>query len=299
MHGEVSARLRTLEAACSNAGRWGADDELGTLNLITPEVRIRAAQLVTEGLSVSLASDLGLPATQRSDLLVTHTMGSEESVPDALVDTVGVNVHGWGTHIDAFGHFHLNGTTYNNRNVDAIVGSPGLTHSAITPLRDGIFTRGVLLDIAGLRGVDWLDPAEYVTADDLDRATAVAGLTIEPGDAVIVHVGLDARLAAHPDAEPGRRAGLDTSAVLWLRDHDVAIFGGDCIERMPSGDPDLDLPLHQLGLARMGLTFLEWLRLDRLLPVVQRLGRSEFLLTAAPLPITGGTGSPVNPIAVF
>ncbi|NMO03280.1 cyclase family protein [Gordonia sp. TBRC 11910] len=294
-----SERLRTLESRCSNAGRWGAHDDLGTLNLITPAVRIRAASLVSEGISVSLASNLQLPATQYSDLLVSHSIDSEPAVPDAIVDKVILNVHGWGTHIDALGHFHLNGTTYNNRKVDDILAPQGLTRNAVTAMRDGIFTRGVLLDVARARGVSWLAPDEYVTAADLDRAEAATGLTVESGDAVIVHVGLDARLAANTDADPNVRAGLDISAVLWLSERDVAIFGGDCIERLPSADPDLALPLHQLGLARMGLTFLEWLRLDDVLRTVERLDRSAFLLTAAPLALTCGTGSPLNPIATF
>uniref|UniRef100_UPI003D907E17 cyclase family protein n=1 Tax=Gordonia sp. B7-2 TaxID=3420932 RepID=UPI003D907E17 len=294
-----SERLRRLESNCDNAGRWGPDDDLGTLNLITPAVRIRAASLVSEGVTVSLASDLQLPATQHSDLLVSHSIDSEPAVLDAIVDEVTLNVHGWGTHIDALGHFHLNGTTYNNRTVDDILGPEGLRRNAVTAMRDGIFTRGALLDVARTRGVPWLASDEFVTAADLDRAEAATGLTVESGDAVIVHVGLDARLAAAPDADPNVRAGLDTSAVLWLSERDVAIFGGDCIERLPSTDPDLALPLHQLGLARMGLTFLEWLRLDDLLRTVERFGRNTFLLTAAPLAITCGTGSPLNPIATF
>lgn len=197
-----SERLRRLESNCDNAGRWGPDDDLGTLNLITPAVRIRAASLVSEGVTVSLASDLQLPATQHSDLLVSHSIDSEPAVPDAIVDEVTLNVHGWGTHIDALGHFHLNGTTYNNRTVDDILGPEGLRRNAVTAMRDGIFTRGALLDVARTRGVPWLASDEFVTAADLDRAEAATGLTVESGDAVIVHVGLDARLAAAPDADP-------------------------------------------------------------------------------------------------
>ncbi|MDL9945079.1 cyclase family protein [Gordonia sp. ABSL11-1] len=214
-----------------------------------------------------------------------HTIDSEPAVADAVVDQITLDIHGWGTHLDALGHCHLRGMAYNGRRDDTVLGPEGLRRLWVAATRGGIFTCGVLLDIAQLRGVEWLDPTEFVTADDLDRAEQAAGLTVESGDALIVHVGLDARLSAHPDAAPRCRAGLDTSAVLWLRERDAAIFGGDCIERLPSGDPDLDLPLHRLGLARIGLTFLEWLALDRLVQVVDRFGRSEFLLTAAPLVI--------------
>ena len=87
--------------------------------------------------------------------------------------------------------------------------------------------------------------------------------------------------------------------MLWLRERDVALFGGDCVELLPGPDPDLPLPLHQLGIGAMGLTLLDWPHLDRVLAMCAQLQRTQFLLTVAPLPIVGGTGSPVNPIATF
>ena len=142
-----------------------------------------------------------------------------------------------------------------------------------------------------------------ITRAELEHAEHTAGVTVEAGDALFVHTGLTTRLATSPDhpdrGDTDHRAGLGIDAVLWLRERDVALFGGDCVELLPGPDPDLPLPLHQLGIGAMGLTLLDWPHLDRVLAVCAQLQRHEFLLTVAPLPIVGGTGSPVNPIATF
>jgi kynurenine formamidase len=113
---------------------------------------------------------------------------------------------------------------------------------------------------------------------------------------VIVHTGLEHR--GEP-ADLVARAGLDLDSVLWLRQRDAAVFGGDCVERLPISDPVLELPLHQIGIAAMGLCLLDWPRLTELSAACARFGRADFLLTAAPLRLRGATGSPVNPIATF
>jgi kynurenine formamidase len=138
-----------------------------------------------------------------------------------------------------------------------------------------------------------------ITRAELERAEERAGVRVDVGDALFVHTGLAARLAADPTGDISRRSGIGVDAVLWLHERDVAVFGGDCVDVLPGGDPDLPLPLHQLGIAAMGLTLLDWPRLDEVLAMCTRLQRYEFLLTVAPLPIVGGTGSPVNPIATF
>jgi kynurenine formamidase len=288
-----------LFAACSNAGRWGPDDELGTLNLITPETRRRAARLVVDGLSVSMAADLSLEHTPASDALQAHTAFPDPAAPIAVADTITVQVHGWSTHLDALGHIYNDDIGYNGRQRSEVFGASGLTANSITALRDGVFTRGVLLDVAAAVGLPWLPADHTITPDQLERAEDMAGVRAGAGDAVIVHTGLAARLSDAPDSDGGRRAGVGVDAVLWLRERDVAVFGGDCVDVLPGPDPDLPLPLHQLGIGHMGLTLLDWARLDEVLALSRRLGRAEFLLTVAPLPIVGGTGSPVNPIATF
>lgn len=296
----VEAReLAALLAACSNAGRWGPGDELGTLNLITPATRRRAAQLVVEGLSVSMASDLSTQHTPSTDSLHSHTAFTDPAAPIAVADAITLQVHGWSTHLDALGHIYTNDVGYNGRRRSDIFTGHGLAANAITAMKDGVFTRGVLLDVADSCDLPWLPADHLITRDELERAEDIAGVTVEAGDALFVHAGLSARLAATTPADPERRAGLGVAAVLWLRERDVAVFGGDCIELLPGPDPDLPLPLHQLGIGAMGLTLLDWPNLDGVLALCARLHRRDFLLTVAPLPIVGGTGSPVNPIATF
>ena len=290
--------LAALFATCSNAGRWGPDDELGTLNLITPATRRRAARLVTEGLSVSMASDLSVQHSPSTDSLTSHTAFSDPAAPIAVADAVTLQVHGWSTHLDALGHIYTDDVGYNGRRRTEVFTGDGLSANAITALKDGVFTRGVLLDVAASRGLPYLPADHVITRGELEDAEHAAGVTVEAGDALFVHTGLTARLATEPDA-PDHRAGLGIDAVLWLRERDVALFGGDCVELLPGPDPDLPLPLHQLGIGAMGLTLLDWPHLDRLLAMCAQLQRRQFLLTVAPLPIVGGTGSPVNPIATF
>ena len=207
-------------------------------------------------------------------------------------------MHGWSTHLDALGHIYTDDVGYNGRRRTEVFTGDGLSANAITALKDGVFTRGVLLDVAASRGLPYLPADHVITRGELEDAEHAAGVTVEAGDALFVHTGLTARLATGPDA-PDHRAGLGIDAVLWLRERDVALFGGDCVELLPGPDPDLPLPLHQLGIGAMGLTLLDWPHLDRLLAMCAQLRRRQFLLTVAPLPIVGGTGSPVNPVATF
>ncbi len=296
----VNGRVAALVASCSNAGRWGVDDELGTLNLITADVRRRAAGLVSEGISISLASDLSLQHGPLTDSLTGHVAFTDPTASIAVADDITMHVHGWSTHLDSLGHVYIDGVGYNNRRRDDVFDADGLRANSITAVRDGIFTRGVLLDVAAACGTASLRADHVISRDDLERAEDAAGVRVGSGDAVFVHAGLATRLAgAAADDDPDHRAGVGVDAVLWLRERDAAVFGGDCVDRLPGVDPELPLPLHQLGIAAIGLVLLDWPRLDRLVAACARFGRHEFLLTVAPLPIVGGTGSPVNPIATF
>lgn len=302
MFAVVMSRAEAAEAfaRCSNAGRWGAEDELGTLNLITPDVRRRAAALVVEGVSVSLGSDIDTvqrPLNPRPAWHVMHL--NEGGLPYATGDSVHVDIHGVDTHLDALGHVYLDGQGYNGRRQNEVVTHDGLRANSIHAMRHGIFTRGVLLDVAAALAVPWLDEDHVVTRADLEAAERHAGVTAEAGDAVVVHTGLERRAGERDTGEIVARAGLGLEAVSWLYDRDVAVFAGDCVDRLPPSDSGLELPLHQIGIAATGLALLDWPRLTDLLRALERYGRSTFLLTAAPLRIPGGTGSPVNPIATF
>jgi kynurenine formamidase len=293
------AEVAEMVAHCSNAGRWGDDDELGTLNLITPDVRRRAARLVVEGVSVSLGADVDTVQRVLNPRPAWHVMHLEQALPYSAHDSLHLPVHGVGTHLDALGHVYLDGVGYNGRRQDRVVTNGGLLANSIHAMRAGIFTRGVLLDAAAACGVPWLAEDHVITSADLDAAEEHAGLRVEPGDAIFVHTGLERRAAPRDAAEVVARAGLGLDAVRWLRERDVAVYSGDCVERLPISDGILELPLHQIGIAVMGLVLLDWPRLADLLATCARLGRVEFLLTVAPLRIPAGTGSPVNPIATF
>ena len=246
-----------------------------------------------------MASDLTVQHDPTTDSVESHTAYTDPAAPIAVADALTLHVHGWSTHLDALGHIYTDGVGYNGRRRAEIFTSDGLTANAIIAMKDGVFTRGVLLDVAATRGVPWLAHDHVITRAELERAEDVAGIRVEAGDALLVHTGLSARLAADASHQADRRAGLGIDAVLWLRERDVALFGGDCVELLPGPDPELPLPLHQLGIGAMGLTLLDWPRLDGLLALCSQLDRREFLFTVAPLPIVGGTGSPVNPIATF
>jgi kynurenine formamidase len=246
-----------------------------------------------------MASDLSVQHTPSTDSLQSHAAFTDPAAPVAVADAITLHVHGWSTHLDALGHIYTDGVGYNGRRRAEIFTSHGLAANAIIAMKDGVFTRGVLLDVAACCGVPWLPTDHVITRAELERAEDAAGVRVEAGDALFVHTGLSARLAANTTDDPDRRAGLGVDAVLWLRERDVALFGGDCVELLPGPDPDLPLPLHQLGIGAMGLTLLDWPCLDGVLALCAQLHRREFLLTVAPLPIVGGTGSPVNPIATF
>jgi len=286
---------------CSNVGRWGPDDMLGTLNFVTPARRAAAATLVRSGRIVSLARDLSTAPSLSNPVPVVHRMlqgGEQDAVGSA--DSIEITSHGYAvTHLDAFGHAYFEGRAHNGRRASEIWSPAGLSYGSIDGLRDGIFTRGVLLDVARARGVAWLTPGEGVSPEDLDRAEAMAGVRVESGDAVIVRIGLGARELVEGTEDPAHRAGLLPECLPWLYEREVSVYGGDCIEQLPSPYPRVPAPFHMVALVAMGLVLLDNPTVEELAKVARELGRSAFLLTCAPLPIRGGTGSPVNPLAVF
>ena len=285
---------------CSNAGRWGVDDELGTLNYITDEKRRSAAQLVREGRVIAIGQPLSRLASATNVRPATHIMLLEQNPPLSAIDYVGVAAHGFAvTHLDAVAHVFWEGKAYNKRRSEDVLSQAGLSFGSIHAQRQGIFTRGVLLDVAAARGAPWLEPDEFVTEADLEQAELAQGTSVASGDALIVHTGLEARVAAHGPEDPSRRAGLDGGAVRWLHQREVAVYSGDCVERIPYPSKRVPLPLHQIGLVSMGLCLLDCPTLTELVALTRVLGRADFLLTCAPIDVPGGTGVPVNPLCVF
>ena len=290
--------LRLFER-CSNAGRWGPDDELGTCNYITEEKRRRALGLARRGDVVSLGKDLILSGSRQTPPSAIRVMMYAGAESISAQDMVLLAPHGFETtHVDALAHSSFGGWIYNRRRASAAVGGRGVTFGSITAVKGGIVTRGVLLDVAAARGVPHLRRGEGVGIADLQAAERMAGVTVESGDAIFVRTGLDLR-EREEGVDDEVREGLLSEVIPWLHQREIAVYSGDCIEQMPSGFDQLPMPLHQIGLAAMGLYILDFPDVERLKEACAAHGRREFLLVAAPLRIPGGTGSPVNPLAIF
>lgn len=295
------AELDALFERVDNKGRWGDDDQLGTLNYITPAKRVAAAGLVREGRALSIARDLNTRMTPSDPRPVRHTMIYQEHEPRGAVDEITLFLHGFAnTHLDAVAHVFRSGDVYNGRRAEDVATGAGLTFGDIHAQRDGIFTRGVVLDISAVRGVDWLTPEDGVTVADLDAAEQRQGVRIESGDALFLYVGLEKREAAEGPEDIGRRCGIMPEVLGWLHEREVAVYSGDCIEAFPNPyGHRYSIYLHNIGLPAMGLVLLDIPAMEPLVATLRELGRSDFLLTTAPLRLPGGTGMPVNPTALF
>jgi kynurenine formamidase len=201
--------------------------------------------------------------------------------------------------MDALAHAYFDGGVYNGRSADEAVPPGGIAFGSIHAARDGIVTRGVFLDVPAALGVEHLEPGDGIGAAELEAAERLAGLRVESGDVVVVRSGVDRREALHGFGPVEPREGLLPDAVLWLHEREVAVFSGDCIERLPSGYPRVPLPLHQIGLVAMGLMILDATDVESLRDLCREEGRNDFLFVASPLRLPGGSGSPVNPLVLF
>jgi kynurenine formamidase len=294
------ADVDRLMTELSNWRRWGADDERGTVNLITPATRRAAAALVTEGFSVSLARDTDTEPGPDNPSPFEHTMS--EPVAGAFhMDSYSVFFHGFAhTHMDALSHVFYNGRMYNGFPASS-VDQTGAGRLAITQYQDGIFARGVLVDIPWLRGVHYLEPSTAIYPEDLDAWETRTGVRIGSGDVVFVRTGRWARRAAVGAWDIGTAsAGLHASTASWFKARDIAMLGGDAAsDVLPSGITGVDFPLHQLLLVAMGTPMFDQCDLEAVSAAAVARNRWTFLLTAAPLRITGGTGAAINVTATF
>jgi len=288
----------------SNWGRWGKDDQLGAINLITPEKRTEAAKLVRAGVSVSLARNVEKQKSVDNPDPFQHVMlnyGKGTQGPWAS-DNYSVAYHGYAhTHMDSLCHLMHNGKIFNGFSRDEVT-RDGATKLSIHNLKSGIFTRGILMDIPALRGVDYLEPGTAIYPEDLEAWENRAGVTVLPGDVVFIRTGRWARRdkLGPWDAEGEGSAGLHASCARWIRQRDIAMLGSDAAsDVLPSGIPDVTHPVHLLVLNAMGIHIFDNCELEELSKTARQLNRWEFLITASPLPVVGGTGSPLNPIATF
>ncbi len=309
----VPAVFAEMAARVRNWGRWGPEDEIGTLNLVDDAARRRGAAAVTSGQAFAL----GLPLSEaegiqagfvegrvnpsRTMVQVNQPVNAEEPEWACFNEDVLTLATQCATHWDALAHASYGGVIYN--------GYPASTISADGAARCGIhrlgavISRGVLLDVARALGRDVLEPGHPIMPADLDAACELARVTPEPGDIVLVRTGQMVHLA------PERRdlvaytwpsPGLTIETAEWFHRHDVAAVATDTLpfEVIPSQREDAYLPVHLLHLVEMGMTQGQNWVLDALADDCAADGRYTFLLDATPLPLTGGVGTPLNPLAL-
>jgi kynurenine formamidase len=281
----------------SNWGRWGKDDQRGAANLITPAKRKQALALARTGETVSLAHDTLMEKAVDAATPFEHrtTVMAERGI---AVEQQQVSFHGSTfTHLDALCHISYQGQLYNGVSFQQTVSEAGgCSNLAITTFKDGIVTRGILLDIPRLKGVPYLEPGTKVLIEDVEAWEKKAGIKVGPGDAVFLRTGRWARRAKQgPFAN---FAGFDASFAPFLKHRDIALIGSDAV--LDAGNvPGFPLAVHTFALVAVGVNIFDNADLEALAETAARLNRWEFLLTAAPVRVTNGTGSPINPIAVF
>jgi hypothetical protein len=291
--------------SCSNVGRWGPDDELGTMNFVTPEKVLEASRLVTKGRVVSIAQDLLTSPSQKNrfkPVAFKMVVGSEPT-DTACAEEIGYLPHGpQVTHLDSITHVYFEGQMWNGRKAADWVDENGMRFGSVYALRNGIVTRGVLLDVARARGVAYLPNLEWVTVEDLESAEQRQNVHVGRGDVLLVRTGLGAREAAEGEEDgsfKSGRTGLAPEVSKWMFEREVALFSGDCTERMPVPYERVTLPLHHIAAAAIGLNLVDHAALEELGDVCEEEGRWEFLYMVAPLRIPRSTGSAVNPLCVF
>ena len=287
----------------SNWGRWGAADEKGTYNLITPATRKRAAALVKEGFAISLSRGMDLEKSADNSRPFGHAMISHGLAPDPMfaMDTYTMSFHGAAmTHLDAQSHVLYQGKVYNGYSKDEI-GPAGANKLAVTSFKEGFFGRGILMDIPKLKGVKYLELSTPIYPEDLDAWEKKAGLEVGSGDIVFVRTGRWARRAEKGAWNTDQAAaGLHVSCARWFKQRDIAVIGSDVhAELMPSPVPGIPYPMHQLFVVAMGMPMFDNCDLEPLSEAAAARSRWEFLLTVSPLVVPKGTGSPLNPIAIF
>ena len=298
----------------SNWGRWGDDDQLGTLNLLSQEKTRRAVALVKEGATVSCARTIVYDMAPDVTYQPMHFMvesgegwatGDKISSRDrqVSVDYIGMVFHGHTiTHVDSLAHFMWEGRLYNGRPAHLISTSLGATVESIELARDGIVTRGVLVDVPMLRGVDWIERGEGVMPDDILRAEERCGFRVEEGDVLLVRTGQHYRRGVEGpvDTAMAGSTACQAACLPLFRERGIAMIGTDTGNDVnPSGYATVPMPIHQIGIPAMGLWILDNANLEELAQACRVRGRWEFMLSIGPLRISNATGSPVNPLAVF
>jgi kynurenine formamidase len=303
----TAREFRELFDAVSNWGRWDDGGRRGALNHLTPDRIAAAARLVRSGVTITLSQPFGtearidvpVPADHHMTMLPDVDIGSG-SVRFAK-DYVGVDYHNEGhSHIDAFSHVAFDGSFFDGQ-PDGMVTAEGAEAGSIEVLANGLVGRGVLLDVPRVRGVPWLEPGEHILREDLEAAEAAQGVTVGAGDILLVRTGCLRREAElGPWDTRNAKAGLHPTTARFLAEREVAALGSDGNnDTAPSTTEGIAFPIHVLALNAMGVHLLDYLQFEDVVRHCEATRRWEFLFAAAPLRVVGGTGSPLNPTAIF
>jgi kynurenine formamidase len=305
-HRMSAAQFHDLYERLREHGGYEEGDERGALRYLTADRMVAAAAEFRLGHTVTMAAPLAGSAADNPEPGTRHMkhLPAEASAVAGLSfaeDQLALNIHGNAdSHIDALCHVSYRGALYGGAE-PGIVTSQGAGALSIEGIHDGIVGRGVLLDIPRLRGTGWIEPGDFVTADDLARAAVAQGVTITPGDLVFVRVGHRARRdKLGPWDVAHTRAGLHPEALAYLAEQRIAVLGCDSnSDTAPSLVDDVAFPVHVLAINALGLHLVDYLQFEDLRAVCETAGRWSFLTAIAPLRLPRATGSPVNPIAML
>ena len=286
-----------------NWGRWGDDDQMGAVNLVTPEKRIAAAQLVRSGRAVSLSREFPKTPAPNNPTPAIHYMRRNVRADGTggASDYYGISYHGYATtHLDALCHQWDASGMWNGRDPNEEITFDGAKWGSIEHWKDGIITRGVLLDVPKHRGESFVTHDQPVHGWELEDIAREEGVTMELGDALVVYSGRENWNQVNPiwgTFGTPERAGLHASCLKFIRESDCCVLVWDMMDYTPN-DYGLAYSIHPAIFA-YGIGLLDNALLQPLAEACAQEGRYEFMLTINPLRVVGGTGSPVNPVALF
>ena len=303
--------LAQWEQSLSNWGRWGTDDQRGTFNLITPEKTRQAAALVREGITVTLQHFVTMEPAMDAGAFgpADHWMSridEDTGLPTFALDEIQFSLHdGMLSHLDALCHYRtreqIDGEWYIFNGYPQNLGPEGCQDLAIDRMGTSYITRGILVDMPLMKGVDWLDPSTPIYVEDLEAWEQFAGVRIGSGDALLIRTGRWLmREEEGPWAYNRGGAGLHASVIPWLRERDIALLVSDAVNDVqPSGVEGINRPVHQLTQVTIGLPIVDNGYLKDVAETANRLQRWEFMTSIQINPVPGGTASPFNANATF
>ena len=303
--------LKWLDSDLNNWGRWGEDDQKGTLNHLSKEKTLQALSLVTEGQTVSCARQVEFTAAADVPKPPQHYMVSAgdnyrkgEGVDrQVAMDYFGLIFHGHTvTHIDSLAHFFWDGQTFNGRPSSVVSTTEGATEFDVMAASEGIVTKGVLVDAPLVRGVEYIERGDGVGISDIEGAEQKHGVRLERGDVLLMRTGqLGRREVTGPvDTWVGGSSGPSPEILPLLHEREIAVMGSDTgNDIVPNPYQRFSNPVHQVGIVGLGLWILDNAWLDDLAEACRQRGKWEFMISILPLKLPTVTGSPVNPVVVF